>query len=131
MGNYRVGYTVDDTANEVVIIRIGHRSEFYGLAHTTLVSQLIEGDGMSDKKAVVHVSPCTNAEEFFHLISPLSEYFRDYENFYFRGHADDRWELVPNAQSAQPSRNHRSNVFAGYYGAARAVMEERYLGRMS
>jgi mRNA interferase RelE/StbE len=30
VGDYRVGYTVDDAAIEVVIIRIGHRSEFYG-----------------------------------------------------------------------------------------------------
>jgi hypothetical protein len=52
---------------------------------------------MSDEKAVVHAPPCTNAEEFFQKISPLSEYFRHWENSYFRGHADDRWELVPNA----------------------------------
>jgi mRNA interferase RelE/StbE len=29
VGDYRIGYTVDDAANEVVIIRIGQRSEFY------------------------------------------------------------------------------------------------------
>jgi mRNA interferase RelE/StbE len=28
-GDWRVGYTVDDVANEVVVVRIGHRSEFY------------------------------------------------------------------------------------------------------
>lgn len=29
VGDWRVGYTVDDVANEVVVVRIGHRSEFY------------------------------------------------------------------------------------------------------
>ncbi len=29
VGDWRIGYTVDDAANEVVVVRIGHRSEFY------------------------------------------------------------------------------------------------------
>jgi mRNA interferase RelE/StbE len=29
VGDWRVGYTVDDAVNEVVVVRIGHRSEFY------------------------------------------------------------------------------------------------------
>lgn len=29
VGDWRVGYVVDDNANEIVIIRIAHRSEFY------------------------------------------------------------------------------------------------------
>ncbi len=29
IGDWRVGYCVDDAAQEVVVIRIGHRSEFY------------------------------------------------------------------------------------------------------
>jgi mRNA interferase RelE/StbE len=29
VGDWRVGYTIDDTAQEVTIIRVGHRSEFY------------------------------------------------------------------------------------------------------
>jgi mRNA interferase RelE/StbE len=28
-GDWRIGYTVDDAASEVTIIRIAHRSEFY------------------------------------------------------------------------------------------------------
>ena len=28
-GDWRVGYQVDDSANEVLVVRIGHRSEFY------------------------------------------------------------------------------------------------------
>ena len=29
VGDWRVGYRVDDEAQEVVVIRVGHRSEFY------------------------------------------------------------------------------------------------------
>ena len=29
VGDWRVGYEIDDTAREVVVIRIAHRSEFY------------------------------------------------------------------------------------------------------
>lgn len=29
VGDWRVGYEIDDEAHEVVVIRIGHRSEFY------------------------------------------------------------------------------------------------------
>ncbi len=29
VGDYRIGYEVNDTTREVTIIRIGHRSEFY------------------------------------------------------------------------------------------------------
>ncbi|MGH9941344.1 MAG: type II toxin-antitoxin system RelE family toxin [Pyrinomonadaceae bacterium] len=29
VGDWRVGYRVDDAAQEVVVIRVGHRSEFY------------------------------------------------------------------------------------------------------
>jgi mRNA interferase RelE/StbE len=29
VGDWRIGYQVDDNANEVLVIRIGHRSEFY------------------------------------------------------------------------------------------------------
>jgi mRNA interferase RelE/StbE len=29
VGDWRVGYTIDDGANAVVVIRVGHRSEFY------------------------------------------------------------------------------------------------------
>lgn len=29
VGDWRVGYAVDDVANEVVVVRVGHRSEFY------------------------------------------------------------------------------------------------------
>ena len=29
IGDWRVGYQVDDSANEVLVIRIAHRSEFY------------------------------------------------------------------------------------------------------
>ena len=29
VGDWRVGYPVDDAVNEVVVVRIGHRSEFY------------------------------------------------------------------------------------------------------
>jgi len=29
VGDWRVGYIVDASANEIVVIRIGHRSEFY------------------------------------------------------------------------------------------------------
>jgi mRNA interferase RelE/StbE len=29
VGDWRVGYTIDDDAKEVLIIRVGHRSEFY------------------------------------------------------------------------------------------------------
>ena len=29
VGDWRVGYEIDDAAREVVIIRVGHRSEFY------------------------------------------------------------------------------------------------------
>lgn len=28
-GDWRIGYEIDDSAQEVTIIRIGHRSEFY------------------------------------------------------------------------------------------------------
>jgi mRNA interferase RelE/StbE len=29
VGDWRVGYTIDDTTMEVTVIRVGHRSEFY------------------------------------------------------------------------------------------------------
>jgi mRNA interferase RelE/StbE len=29
VGDWRVGYEIDDAVREVVIIRVGHRSEFY------------------------------------------------------------------------------------------------------
>jgi mRNA interferase RelE/StbE len=29
VGDYRIGYEIDDTAREVTVIRIGHRREFY------------------------------------------------------------------------------------------------------
>ena len=29
-GDYRIGYTIDDTALEVAIVRVAPRSEFYG-----------------------------------------------------------------------------------------------------
>ena len=29
IGDWRVGYEVDDQAREVTVIRVGHRSEFY------------------------------------------------------------------------------------------------------
>ena len=29
VGDWRVGYIVDDDAKEIVVIRVGHRSEFY------------------------------------------------------------------------------------------------------
>jgi mRNA interferase RelE/StbE len=29
VGDWRVGYVIDDAASEVVVIRIAHRSEFY------------------------------------------------------------------------------------------------------
>lgn len=29
LGNWRIGYEIDDEAQEIAIIRIGHRSEFY------------------------------------------------------------------------------------------------------
>jgi mRNA interferase RelE/StbE len=29
VGDWRIGYTVNDVAEEVVVVRIGHRSEFY------------------------------------------------------------------------------------------------------
>jgi mRNA interferase RelE/StbE len=29
VGDWRIGYQVDDNANEVLVIRIGHGSEFY------------------------------------------------------------------------------------------------------
>ena len=29
IGDWRVGYEIDDAAREVTVIRIGHRSEFY------------------------------------------------------------------------------------------------------
>lgn len=29
VGDWRIGYEIDDTKREVTIIRIGHRSEFY------------------------------------------------------------------------------------------------------
>lgn len=29
VGDYRIGYTIDDEAREVTIIRVGHRREFY------------------------------------------------------------------------------------------------------
>jgi mRNA-degrading endonuclease RelE of RelBE toxin-antitoxin system len=29
VGDWRIGYRLDDTAQEVIIIRVGHRSEFY------------------------------------------------------------------------------------------------------
>ncbi|PYV13621.1 MAG: hypothetical protein DMG21_20700 [Acidobacteria bacterium] len=28
-GDWRVGYVVDDNVNEVLVVRIAHRSEFY------------------------------------------------------------------------------------------------------
>jgi mRNA interferase RelE/StbE len=29
VGDWRVGYSIDDPAKEVLVIRVGHRSEFY------------------------------------------------------------------------------------------------------
>ena len=29
VGDYRIGYIIDDTAKTVTIVRIGHRSDFY------------------------------------------------------------------------------------------------------
>jgi mRNA interferase RelE/StbE len=29
VGDWRIGYIIDDTSHEVTIIRVGHRSEFY------------------------------------------------------------------------------------------------------
>lgn len=29
IGDWRIGYEIDDNANEVIIVRVGHRSEFY------------------------------------------------------------------------------------------------------
>jgi mRNA-degrading endonuclease RelE of RelBE toxin-antitoxin system len=29
VGDWRVGYTIDDTKLEILVIRIGHRSKFY------------------------------------------------------------------------------------------------------
>jgi mRNA-degrading endonuclease RelE of RelBE toxin-antitoxin system len=29
VGDWRIGYEINDTASEVAIIRIGHRSKFY------------------------------------------------------------------------------------------------------
>jgi mRNA interferase RelE/StbE len=30
VGEYRIGYIIDDTAQLITIVRIGHRSDFYG-----------------------------------------------------------------------------------------------------
>jgi hypothetical protein len=54
---------------------------------------------MSDEKAVVHVPPCSDAGEFFHVISPLSEYFSHGENSYFRGRADDTFFKIADKSS--------------------------------
>lgn len=56
---------------------------------------------MADQTPVQHI-PCASADDFLEAISPLSTYLkgpldRHPSFFIYRGHADDRWELIPKA----------------------------------
>lgn len=56
---------------------------------------------MSSESPVTHIT-LHSAEEFLNAISPRSKYLegnldRFSHYFIFRGHADDRWELIPKA----------------------------------
>src|SRR2546421_2269091 len=70
----------------------------------------LRGHPMSSKNHVEHV-PCTSAEDFLNAISPRSKYLEkgivSSSHFYiYRGHADDRWKLVPKALRLGERINH-------------------------
>ena len=56
---------------------------------------------MADQNPVQH-NECTSTDEFLEAISPRSSYLKGpldrHPNFFiYRGHADDRWDLIPKA----------------------------------